>query len=484
MKRILFLLLILIGTCSVKAQPTHSPATPAVRYELRAVWLTTLSGLDWPDRPATSEAQIRRQQEDLCRMLDRIKEAGLNTVLFQARIRSTTAYPSAIEPWDGAFSGTPGQSPGYDPLAFAVKACHDRGLECHAWVVAFPICKVPVAKKLGKKALPAIHPELCRKCGDQWMMDPGVPGTAPYLARICREIVENYAVDGIHLDYIRYPEQAISFNDDATYRRYGGGQSRSKWRTDNVDRCVREISQAVKSVRPWVKMSCSPVGKYSDLSRYSSYGWNARDAVNQDARRWLREGWMDWLLPMMYFDGKHYYPFLADWQENAAGRIVAPGLGIYFLNPKEKDWPLLTVRRQLNVARSEGLGGQAYFRAKFLLNNEKGLYDWLRNDYYREPALVPPMSWVDSPQPAAPKVRQSIDGQTLRLDWAPVDHRTPVTYNVYRLDSIYGDLLLASHLSAPHYEHLLHLPALKHSRYVVTTVDAYGKESEAGGSTQ
>ena len=97
---------------------------------------------------------------------------------------------------------------------------------------------------------------------------------------------------------------------------------------------------------------------------------------------------MDCLFPMMYFDGNHYYPFLADWNENTSGRMVVPGLGIYFLNPGEKNWPLLTVRRQMNVARHIGLHGQAFFRARFLVNNEKNLYHWLRNSFYATPALV------------------------------------------------------------------------------------------------
>ena len=124
-----------------------------------------------------------------------------------------------------------------------------------------------------------------------------------------------------------------------------------------MDRVVETVSRAVKSVRPWLVMSCSPVGKYADLPRQSSYGWNARDAVNQDAQKWLARGWMDWLLPMMYFDGQHFYPFAADWQENAHGRVVAPGLGIYCLSPREKDWDLTTITRQLNVVRTLGMGG-------------------------------------------------------------------------------------------------------------------------------
>lgn len=476
MIRFLLLALYFLLINSIQAQEVSS-VTPAVKREVRAVWLTTLKGLDWPSRPATDAKSTERQKAELIAMLDRLKAVGINTVLFQTRIRSTTAYPSAIEPWDGIFTGTPGRAPSYDPLAFAIEACHARGMELHAWVVAFPICKLDVAKKLGRNALPSRRPELCKKSGDQWMMDPGVPATADYLAGLCREIVSRYNVDGIHLDYIRYPENGVPWNDDTTYRRYGEGKNRKTWRTENVDRCVRAIHHAVKSVRPWVKMSCSPVGKYSDLSRYSSYGWNARDAVHQDAQRWLKEGWMDWLFPMMYFDGKHYYPFLADWGENTADRIVAPGLGIYFLNRHEKDWPLVTIQRQLNVARSEGLGGAAFFRAEFLLNNEKGLYDWLRNDFHRSPALVPAMSWADTSTPAAPVVRQTFDGEKLQLSWQPVLHDTPVTYNVYRLDSLRGDQLLAARLTETHYERLILLPALKHSRYVVTAMDAYGNES-------
>lgn len=477
MKYLLLILFLLLNFRFTACGQQHSPVTPAVPYEVRAVWLTTLSGLDWPRRPATTPYRVEEQKRELRQILDRLQKVGINTVLFQTRVRSTTAYPSAIEPWDGAFSGTPGVSPGYDPLQFVLEECHKRQMECHAWVVAFPVCKAKVVRQLGKRALPRRRPELCLLCGDQWMMDPGVPGTAPYLAEICKEIVRNYEVDGIHLDYIRYPEHGIPFNDNETYRRYGKGQDKKKWRSDNVNRCVRLVHDAVKSVRPWVKLSCSPVGKYADLPRQTSYGWNARDAVSQDAQKWLREGWMDMLFPMMYFDGKHYYPFLLDWKENDCGRPVVPGLGIYFLNRNEKNWPLVTVRRQMNVSRTAGLGGTAHFRTKFLLDNEKGLYDWLLTDFYSTPALIPPMTWCDSIPPACPVVTRRMEGNRLCLSWQPVTDETPVTYNVYRKDSVYGDCLLATRLKQTHFEKLLTLPVLRHSQYVVTAVDAYGNES-------
>ena len=152
------------------------------------------------------------------------------------------------------------------------------------------------------------------------MMDPGVPGTDKYLADICREIVKNYDVDGIHLDYIRYPERGIAFNDNRTYNKYGKKKSKAAWRKENVTRCVKAIHKAVKDIRPWVKLSCSPIGKYADLRTQSSYGWNARDAVHQDVQAWLRDGLMDMIFPMMYFDGKHFYPFAINWKENSYGK--------------------------------------------------------------------------------------------------------------------------------------------------------------------
>lgn len=479
MRKLLLLILVYCFTLYAQAYPQHSPASAHIRYEVRAAWLTTLMGLDWPQKAAHTPEQVKQQQADLCQQLDQLKKAGINTILFQTRIRSTTAYASAIEPWDGVFTGQVGKRPTYDPLKLAINECHKRGMECHAWVVAFPICKVTVAKQLGKKALPAQHPELCQRCGDQWMMDPGVPGTATYLARICKEIAENYNIDGIHLDYIRYPEAGIPFNDDKTYRNYGKGLSKTAWRTANIDRCVQTIQQAVKTVKPWIKLSCSPVGKYADLSRYSSRGWNARDAVSQDAQRWLRMGWMDMLFPMMYFDGDHYYPFLADWHENESDHPIVPGLGIYFLNPQLKNWPLLVIQRQMNVARNEGLAGQAFFRTRFLLNNEKSLYTWLQTQFYAQPALPIPMTWQDSIPPVAPShVSLQINKWHLQLSWTPVSDNTPIHYNVYRLDSTYGDQLLAIRTDCTHFEQTIVLPALRHSRYAVTAVDAYGNESQ------
>lgn len=454
------------------------PASASVLpREVRAVWLTTLSGLDWPSRPATTAAGFEQQRQELRRTLDSLRAVGINTLLFQTRVRSTVVYPSAIEPWDGVFTGRAGQAPDYDPLQVAVDECHRRGMELHAWVVAFPAGSVAAMRRLGRKGLPQRRPELCRRCGDQWLMDPGVPATAEYLAALCGEIVRRYDVDGLHLDYIRYPEREIPFNDRTTYRRYGGRKSLAEWRRANVTRCVQAIHDTVKALKPWVKLSCSPVGKHADLARYSSRGWNARDAVFQDAQVWLRQGLMDMLFPMMYFTGDHFYPFAADWQEQSAGRLVVPGLGIYMLSPRQKDWPLGLIERELHFVRHLGMG-QAYFRSRFLTDDVKGVYRFLAEEFYTSQALPPAMTWVDSVAPDAPAVALQRRGHALNLSWPRVYDNRPggVTYNVY-VDEGYGPRPLSLRQTDTVFRVSPVLPVLRRTTYLVTAMDRYGNES-------
>jgi len=455
-------------------------APPAQKHEVRAVWLTTLSGLDWPTAKATSEAGRQRQKEELVKILDRLQACRINTVVLQTRIRGSVIYPSKIEPWDIALTGTFDSNPGYDPLAFAIEETHRRGMELHAWVVTVPAFKIVNAKKMGKRSLLRTHPELLRKHGEQYYLDPGLPASSDYLTAICKEIVSKYDVDGIHFDYIRYPENPESFADAATYKKYGKGQNKRSWRRDNVTRMVRQAYEAIKALKPWVRVSCSPVGKYNDVSRYSARGWSAFGTVYQDAQGWLREGIMDMLLPMMYFQGDHFYPFAADWQENSYGRTVAPGLGIYFLSPKEKNWELGIIQRELCYLRHIGLGGQAYFRSRFLTDNTKGIYDYLQQDYYPYPALLPPMTWQSTERPDTPKLvkRERRGGVNEYLEWEPqegcryviyasqelpVDTNNPQNIVKVTYDNSYVYSLLGT------YYHNYHL--------AVTALDRFGNES-------
>jgi hypothetical protein len=91
-------------------------------------------------------------------------------------------------------------------------------------------------------------------------------------------------------------------------------------------------------------------------------------------------GIMDQLYPMMYFKGNNFYPFAINWKENSYGKDIVPGLGIYFLDPREGNWKIEDIKRQLYFLRSEGMGF-CLFRAKYLLDNIKGIYDFLRTEY-------------------------------------------------------------------------------------------------------
>lgn len=446
---------------------------PNPKYEVRAVWLTTIGGIDWPHSYAQSERSAEKQKEELRAILDRLQKANINTILLQTRIRATTIYPSQYEPWDGCLSGFPGKSPGYDALQFAIDECHKRGMEVHAWVVTIPVGKW---NSYGCRQLRKRFPRLIKRIGQDGYMDPKATQTGCYLAEMCREIVQRYDVDGIHLDYIRYPE---------TWKfRIGKDQARG-----NITRIVEKIHQAVKKEKPWVKMSCSPIGKFDDLSRYWSHGWNAYTKVAQDAQAWLKDGLMDELFPMMYFRGDQFFPFAIDWKEHSYGKIIAPGLGIYFLDPKEGKWNISDITSELYHLRNIG-EGHAFFRNKFLLDNHQGVYDFVTVHFNRYPALVPPMTWESNKRPQQPVtlcIEENEGTTTLRWDNSlqyedGTAIKTPSIYNnVYASKEYPVDVHDARNLilTRTTRRQLTTRTGNTPTYYAVTTTDGFGNESRA-----
>lgn len=428
---ILFLLVCayILSPTDSKAQTNLYDGVASPKHEVRAVWLTTLNGLDWPRHKARTSAQVEVQKRELTDILDKLQKAHINTVLMQTRIRGSVIYPSKYEPWDECITGEPGMAPAYDPLAFAVEECHKRGMELHTWVVSIPLGKLDKQKHFSSRSVTRQHPKLCKQVGGEWFMIPGHPETADYIASICQEIAQNYDIDGISLDYIRYPESLYRFSDKEYYKS-GNGLSFSEWKRENIDRIVRAVHDKVKGVKPWVKLSSSPIGKYNDLRRQSSGGWNCYTAVSQDPKLWLERGWQDLLFPMMYFQGKNYYPFLCDWAEGSHGHPVAAGLGIYFLDPHEGRWTLNEVRQEIHATRFVGNGGVCFYRSDFFTRNVKGLYDNVCFEFFPYPALQPQMTWASDRQAPSTPTRLHLNGNT--LSWNPsTDNSTTVNYTVY-----------------------------------------------------
>lgn len=471
--RYLYIIFILFHLAVASYGQSFYAVNPNPKYEVRAVWLTTIGGIDWPHSYAQSERSAEKQKEELRAILDRLQKANINTVLLQTRIRATTIYPSQYEPWDGCLSGFPGKSPGYDALQFAIDECHKRGMEVHAWVVTIPVGKW---NSYGCRQLRKRFPRLIKRIDQDGYMDPEATQTGCYLAEMCCEIVQRYDVDGIHLDYIRYPE---------TWKfRIGKDQARG-----NITRIVEKIHQAVKKEKPWVKMSCSPIGKFDDLSRYWSHGWNAYTKVAQDAQAWLKDGLMDELFPMMYFRGDQFFPFAIDWKEHSYGKIIAPGLGIYFLDPKEGKWNISDITSELYHLRNIG-EGHAFFRNKFLLDNHQGVYDFVTAHFNRYPALVPPMTWESNKRPQQPVtlcIEENEGTTTLRWDNSlqyedGTAIKTPSIYNnVYASKEYPVDIHDARNLilTRTTKRQLTTRTGNTPTYYAVTTTDGFGNESRA-----
>ncbi len=455
MRRTFFLLLYISMATGIHAQ-YFNYGFRKPKYEARAVWLTTIGGIDWPHSYAQNEYSIRKQKLELTKILDQLQKAGINQVLLQTRIRATTIYPSHYEPWDGCLSGNPGKSPGYDPLAYAIEETHKRGMELHAWIVTIPVGKW---NTLGCAQLRNRYPSMIRKIGHDGFMNPEKAQTATYLADLCEEIVCNYDIDGIHLDYIRYPETWNIKVSKTEGRRY-------------ITNIVKAIHDRIKPIKPYLKLSCSPIGKSDDLSRYWSHGWNAYNRVCQDAQSWLRDGLMDELFPMMYFQGQQFFPFAIDWSENTFGRIVAPGLGIYFLSATEKNWSLDIITREMEVLRQYNLG-HAFFRSKFFTDNVKGIYDFAAKRFDNNLALVPPMSWQNNVRPKSPL---ALEIKNHKLIWRGRDGEM---FNIYSSRTYPVNINDANNLiKIRTKDTYLTIPVEDEPRYyAVTVIDRYGNES-------
>ena len=455
------------------AQFVHPP-----KCEYRAVWLTTIKGLDWPREEHRGDPVA--QQDHLRTVLDSLQAVHINTVLLQTRVRGDVIYPSSLEPFAPVFTGRHGVAPDYDPLAFAIEECHKRGMQLHAWLVTIPLGDVQYVRGHGKCSLPAMKPNQCTRFKGAWYMEPSHPATAEHLGALVEEVVTRYDVDGIHFDYIRYPEGNATYPDASFYSRNRRGMSKADWRRDNITRLMRTLYGRVKELKPWVCVSAATLGKHDDVARYSSYGWNAYHTVHQEAQEWLREGIADALFPMLYYADNHFYPFVSDWGEHSYGRHVVAGMGTYQLHWEEKNWPLEEVIRQLHVVRAHtSVAGTAQFRSKFVTDNVKGVYDLLQyaNPY---PALVPSMPWMGATPPSAPAGLQVVtDKYAATLTWEPCEG---VTYNVYSSDTYPVDVTNPANLRETYSRECCYTeltPSLVRPRhYAITAIDRYGNESD------
>ena len=415
---------------SAAAPLSSADKPPSLRREFRGLWVATVKNIDWPSKPGLS---TRQQQEELLNLLDRAAALHLNAIIFQVRPSCDALYESSLEPWSEYLSGKAGQAPFpyYDPLAFAVAEAHRRGLELHAWFNLYRVCLSNPAPK----ALPPVslrHPELVRAYGKSLWLDPSEEGTRQYSFNVIMDVVRRYDIDGVHFDdyFYPYPEKneqnrELEFPDKVAWQRYqvrGGKLSRADWRRQNVDEFVHSVYQAIKKEKPWVKFGISPFGIWRPTNPPSITGFDAYNELFADSRKWLAEGWVDYLAPQLYWpiDQKaQSFPVLLRWwaEQNTCHRNLWPGMQV-------TGWKSLRdasgeAAKEIQLTRTEpGASGVLLWHASPLLRNQEGVADSLRR-IYSEPALTPAFPWLCAERPLQPYLRVEHIGNELKLDWKP-----------------------------------------------------------------
>lgn len=344
--------------------------------EVRGVWLTTNAGLDWPG----SVYDVEAQKKSLADMLDRLRKAHFNLVVFQVQANGDVAWDSRLQPAMASLTGDGSKTPGYDVCRYVIDECHRRGMECHAWVVPFRLGTAKNASQYssGKVKHPVrSHPELCVRYKGASYLDPGNPATRAYLVALYRELVERYDFDGINLDYTRYP--GVDFPDGASFRKYNPGRlGRDDWRRDNINRFVVELYDMVKSVRPEMTVGSAPIGTYKNVKHYKNS--TAYDTYHQDPVAWIAGGHHDMIIPQMYWTEKFgFSDHIGTWVAGAGGHPVIVGLAPYKI--VESGWTADDVIGLMKKASScDGVGGVCFFRAAHVLGNQpevKKLYRYL-----------------------------------------------------------------------------------------------------------
>lgn len=448
---LLALLLVALAAGCASAPPAGRAED--VPREVRALWVAAVDGIDWPSRRGLP-ADARRAEMDA--VLDRATALHLNAVFLQVRPAGDALYASALEPWSEWLSGEQGRPPDGcddgrgDPLAEWIDAAHARGLELHAWFNPFRARQPSEKSPAAPTHVSATHPEWVRRFDTYLWLDPGEPAAREHSLAVMLDVVARYDVDGVHLDdyFYPYPKKGVEFDDAATfaaYRASGGTLERADWRRSNVDAFVRDLHARVKAAKPWVRVSVSPFGIWRPGNPPGVAGFDAYEGLAADAPRWLREGWVDLLIPQIYWRiGAPAQPHaaLAEWWAagNPLGRTVAVGL-IPSRVPKEakaahaaapanaatttdaKSWPAWEIINQIVRGReTRGVEGFALFSARPLVENRQGLADALAEGVLAGEALMPPMPWcARGPRPPAPRLAAIREGTSLhvRLDACP-----------------------------------------------------------------
>lgn len=415
MNRFVPVLLVFVSTLSLCL-------AQAPKREFRGVWVATVFNSDWPSRSSLS---TELQQAELLKLIDTHKKMGMNALIFQVRPASDAFYYSAMEPWSEWLTGEMGKGPQpfYDPLSFAIEACHARGMELHAWINPFRVLtNADRSRKIDPRHISLKHPEWVLRYGSNLYLDPGIPEAREYVLQIMSDLVSRYDIDAVHIDDYFYPYRIAGqdFPDTLSRKKYlDPGLSLEAWRRNNTDIFVYDANTLIKRLKPWVKLGISPFGVWRNRSRDplgsdTRAGQSSYDDLYADIRKWLQNRWIDYVAPQLYFSIGYNladYELLLDWWAlNTFGRHLYVGKAAYKVNNNaDQNWnDPNQLNKQIKLDRSSSLiQGSAYFSATSLIKNPLGISDSLAK-VYKIPAYQPLMNWL-SPDQLVPPAEISYD---------------------------------------------------------------------------
>ncbi|MGF1425667.1 glycoside hydrolase family 10 protein [Kitasatospora sp. LaBMicrA B282] len=408
-----------LGRSARPGPPVTSP-----KRQLRGVWVTSLRDIDWPNTPGLSAARLQADYTDL---LDALQRIGVNAVFVQVRPTADAFWPSPFEPWSEWLTGVQGRDPGWDPLDFAVRAAHLRGIAFHAWVNPFRISLYADPTRLHPDHPALRHPEWVVRHSGELYYDPGHRVAREFVEQAIAATVARYPVDGVHFDDYLYPYPGTErdFADGDSYRRYGQGISdRRAWRRQNADLFVRGMRDLLRAIRPDAAFGVGPFGIWrnarTDPLGSATNGLQSYDQLYADTRRWVREEWVDYLAPQLYWQIGHPladYAVLAPWwARQAAGTTTQLWIGHPATRPGAPDQPgwrdpgELSRHLAMN-ATLPNMTGDLLYNATAVRADRIGAISRMAADHWALPALRPLLPrHAAQPPPAPPRVRRTRDG--------------------------------------------------------------------------
>ncbi|MGW7367004.1 glycoside hydrolase family 10 protein [Streptomyces sp. NPDC054841] len=391
-----------VGALAASAMTGRAEAAPvrgrrSCTQEFRGMWLATVANRDWPSRPGLSANQ---QRAELLAHLDKAVARRLNAVVFQVRPTADALWPSPYEPWSQYLTGVQGRDPGWDPLGTAVAEAHERGLELHAWFNPYRVANHADPTRLAKDHPARRNPGWVLPYGGKLYYNPGLPEVRSFVQDAMLDAVEKYEIDAVHWDdyFYPYPVAGEVVDDDEAYEEYGGDfPDRASWRRNNIDLLVTETADRIKEINDRVRFGISPFGVWRNVAT-DPLGSNTRagvqtyDDLYADTRKWVRKGWIDYVLPQLYWNiglaVADYAKLVPWWDKVARGTGVDLYIGEALYKAGDPAQPAAwqdpaELSRHLTLACDYAqVRGHCFFSAKEVVTDRIGAMARVVADHY------------------------------------------------------------------------------------------------------